>query len=135
MAAAEGARVIALEKASETGGTTRKSGGNAWVPDNYHTRALELKDSRDAALRYMARTARPQLYSPDAPNLGLPEWEYDGICRFIDEGATAFADLKEMGALTTLPLPDIPNFYSALDEEVYGRTLAPRQPGGERRHE
>jgi succinate dehydrogenase/fumarate reductase flavoprotein subunit len=131
MAAAAGASVIALEKAAETGGTTRKSGGNAWVPDNHETRALGLADSRDGALHYMARTARPHLYSPDASNLGLPEWEYDGICLFIDEGANAFADLEAMGALETLPLPDIPNFYSGVDEEVHGRTLAPRTPGGD----
>ena len=131
MAAAGGARVLALEKASEIGGTTRKSGGNAWVPDDHQTRTLGLADSRDGALHYMARTSRPHLYSPESYTLGLPEWEYEGICLFLDHGAKAFADLAEMGALTTFPLPDIPNFYSAVDDVVHGRTLAPRAPGGD----
>lgn len=131
MAAEGGARVVALEKAAETGGTTRKSGGNAWVPDDHETRALGLSDTREGALRYMARTARPQLYSPDLPHLGLPEWEHDGICLFLDEGAKAFADLEARGAFATFPLPDAPNFYSAVDEVVHGRTLAPRAPSGD----
>lgn len=106
MAATGGASVIALEKAAETGGTARKSGGNSWVPRNHHMQGLGLVDSRDGALRYMARTARPQLYSPDAPSLGLPQWEYDGICLFVDEGAKAFAELEQIGAFATLPLRD-----------------------------
>jgi hypothetical protein len=27
----------------------------------------------------MAKLARPRLYDPDGPTLGLPEWEYSGI--------------------------------------------------------
>jgi hypothetical protein len=131
MAAEGGAQVLALEKAAETGGTTRKSGGNAWVPDDHETRALGLSDTREGALHYMARTARPHLYSPDLPHLGLPEWEYEGICLFLDEGAKAFADLEERGVFETFPLPDAPNFYSAVDEVVHGRTLAPRAPSGD----
>ncbi|WP_051793105.1 FAD-dependent oxidoreductase [Amycolatopsis jejuensis] len=131
MAADGGARVIALEKAAETGGTTRKSGGNAWVPDDHRTHPLGLADTRESALHYLARTSRPQSYSPHSPFLGLPEWEYDGICLFLGEGAAAFADLAEKGALATVPLPDIPNFYSAVDDVVHGRTLAPCTPGGD----
>ena len=93
---------------------------------------LGLADSRDGALRYMARSSRPQLYSPDAPNLGLPQWEYDGICLFVDEGPKAFADLERIGAFATLPLRDSRNFYSELDEDVHklGRTVAVRDPDG-----
>ncbi len=132
MAAAGGARVVVLEKAAQTGGTTRKSAANAWVPGNRHMRALGLAESRDGALRYMARAARPHLYSPDAPCLGLPEWEYEGICLFVDEGGRAFADLEDKGVFATLPLAGIPNFYSELEEDVHkvGRTLALRAADG-----
>ena len=132
MAADAGSSVLVLEKAAQTGGTTRKSGGGVWVPDNHHMRVLGLPDSREGALRYMAKGSRPHLYSPDAPNLGLPEWEYEGLCLFVDEGARAFAALEAMGALVTLPLADFPNYYSALAEDVHklGRALAPREPSG-----
>ena len=62
MAADGGSRVVVLEKGSDTGGTTRKSGGGVWVPNNHHMHALGLPDSREGALRYMARTAYPNRY-------------------------------------------------------------------------
>jgi succinate dehydrogenase/fumarate reductase flavoprotein subunit len=132
MAAEAGARVVVLEKGAGTGGTTHKSGGGVWVPRNHHMEALGLPDSRDGALRYMARTARPHLYAPDAPHLGLPESEHDLLCAFVDEGGTAFAALEEMGALSMLALADFPNYYCAIEEDVHklGRTLGPREPGG-----
>jgi 3-oxosteroid 1-dehydrogenase len=132
MAAEAGADVLVLEKAAATGGTTSKSGGGVWVPDNHHMRALGLPDSRDGALRYMARTARPHLYAPQAPYLGLPESEYELLCTFYDEGGRAFASLEAMGALEMLALADFPNYYCAIEEDVHklGRTLGPREPGG-----
>ena len=72
MAAEGGSRVMVLEKSAQTGGTTRKSGGGVWVPDNHHMQRLGLVDSRDGALRYMACTAEPQLYDATSPTLGLP---------------------------------------------------------------
>lgn len=127
MAADAGARVLVLEKGAETGGTTRKSGGGVWVPDNHHMRALGLPDSRDGALRYMAKTAYPDHYDANAPALGLPANEYDLLCAFYSEGGTAFAELEAMGALRMLALPDFPNYYSSIPEDVhrFGRTLGP----------
>ncbi len=132
MAAEAGSQVLVLEKAAETGGTTRKSGGGVWVPDNHHMRALGLGDSRDGALHYMARTSRPQSYAPGAPHLGLPAWEHELLELFYDEGGAAFSSLEDMDAFTTLPLPDFPNYYCALpeDEHRFGRTLGPRLPDG-----
>jgi hypothetical protein len=132
MAAEAGSRVLVLEKAPETGGTTRKSGGGVWVPDNHHMRALGLPDSRDGALRYMARTSRPASYAPGEAHLGLPAWEHELLELFYDEGGAAFASLEDMGAFATLPLPDFPNYYCTVpeDEHRLGRTLGPRFPDG-----
>lgn len=132
MAADAGARVLVLEKGVETGGTTRKSGGGVWVPDNHHMRALGLPDSRDGALRYMARTAYPDQYDARSTTLGLSDNDYDLLSALYDEGGHAFETLEDMGALSMLALPDYPNYYCTLAEDVhkYGRTLGPSDQGG-----
>ncbi|HVW18585.1 MAG TPA: FAD-dependent oxidoreductase, partial [Solirubrobacteraceae bacterium] len=132
MAAEAGASVLVLEKAAEIGGTTAKSGGGVWVPLNRHMKALGIPDSREGALRYMARTSRPALYSPGASHMGLPEWEYEGLCLFVDEGATAFASLEDIGALAMAPVPDFPNYYTAVPEDVHkrGRGMSPVDDDG-----
>ena len=81
MAADCGARVLVLEKGSETGGTTRKSGGGVWVPNNQFMQQLGLEDSRDGAVHYMAATAWPERYDADSPTLGLDELDHDQIGR------------------------------------------------------
>lgn len=132
-AAESGASVIVLEKGRQAGGTTAKSSGGVWVPNNYHLRALGLEDGRDTSLRYMARASRPHLYSPDLPALGLPQWEFELIEVFYDNGAAAFEALEEMGALSTFPLHDLPDYYPAPDAEhvSVGRSLCPRTRTGD----
>jgi len=132
MAADSGSRVVVLEKGSETGGTTRKSGGGVWVPNNHHMRALGLPDSRDGALRYMARTAFPDRYDAASATLGLSDNDYDVLCALYDEGGRAFKTLDDMRALSMLALPDYPNYYCTIAEDVhkFGRTLGPRYRDG-----
>lgn len=127
MAADGGSTVLVLEKGSESGGTTRKSGGGVWVPSNHHMQALGLPDSREGALRYMARTAYPGRYDAGSPTLGMSDIDYDLLCALYDEGGRAFKALDEMGALSMLALPDYPNYYCTLPEDVhkFGRTLGP----------
>jgi succinate dehydrogenase/fumarate reductase flavoprotein subunit len=132
MAAEHGARVLVLEKGSETGGTTRKSGGGVWVPNNHFMEQLGLPDSREGALRYMARTAFPDEYDADSPTLGLTDNDHAVLCALYDEGGRAFEVLDELGALSMLPLPDYPNYYCTIPEDVhkFGRTLGPRYRDG-----
>ena len=68
----QGASVVMLEAADAPGGTTRRSGGAFWIPNNSLMRAQGLTDPRDDALKLMARLAYPSLYDPAAPRLGLP---------------------------------------------------------------
>ena len=132
MAADCGARVLVLEKGSETGGTTRKSGGGVWVPNNQFMQQLGLEDSRDGAVHYMAATAWPERYDADSPTLGLDELDHDLLCAFYDHGGEAFAELERMAALRMLPLPDYPNYYCTVPQDVhkFGRTMGPSDPGG-----
>ena len=75
----QGAEVIMLEKAAFIGGTTMRSGGGLWIPNNRFQRERGIVDAKEDAVRYMARYSFPHLYSRDAPRLGLPEHEYQLI--------------------------------------------------------
>ncbi len=48
-----GARVGVFEKAATVGGTSASSGGQIWIPNNPHQRAIGRADSREDALRYL----------------------------------------------------------------------------------
>src|SRR5262245_43569279 len=58
-----GAQVMVLEKASTWGGTTSRSGSGIWIPNNHLMRAKGYTDPKEDCLKYMARTAYPQLYN------------------------------------------------------------------------
>ncbi|HVI43197.1 MAG TPA: FAD-dependent oxidoreductase, partial [Anaerovoracaceae bacterium] len=58
-----GADVIMLEKGPLIGGTTLRSGGGYWIPNNRFQRENGIIDGKQDALRYMARYSYPQLYN------------------------------------------------------------------------
>lgn len=63
-AADAGSQVLVLEKAAETGGSTRLSGGVAWIPNNKAMKDKGIEDSRDMALEYATKNAMGQA-APD----------------------------------------------------------------------
>ena len=131
-AAKNGARVLILEKAPTVGGTSFRSGGACWVPNNHYLRAQGIEDSREDALRYMARAARPHLYSEDSPKYGLAAWEYDLHAAFYDHAGDVFEALSRMDAYRSLHVPDLPDYYAQLDENrvKQGRVLIPLRADG-----
>src|SRR5580704_13118416 len=62
-AADSGAKVILMERAPVLGGTARKSGGVAWVPNHSLLRSQGVVDKKEDCLRYMARFANPHRYA------------------------------------------------------------------------
>jgi hypothetical protein len=123
-----GNEVVLLEKAPELGGTAKKAAFWYWVPNNAPMRALGLVDEEADFLRYVARLARPTLYDPTSPTLGLSQWEYD-MCRAIYESASPAAELlAEKGALEYRHCPDVVDYWSELPEDKAptGRVLVPR---------
>jgi 3-oxosteroid 1-dehydrogenase len=56
-AAAEGAKVVLLEKAALVGGTTAVSGGLVWIPNNHHMHDVGVEDTPEEALGYIERNA------------------------------------------------------------------------------
>ncbi len=86
-ARAAGAEVIVLEKLPLLGGTTGKSGGVTWIPNNRFLRAAGIDDRKEDCLQYLARYAYPQEYYADSPTLGLRESDYKLLAAFYDNGA------------------------------------------------
>ena len=132
-AAAHGANVVILEKATEPGGTMKKSAAWYWIPNNTSMRDDGLVDERDDFVRYCARLARPHAFDASADDYGLSAWEYQTVCAFYDNAGAANDRLAEIGAIRPLYSPAIPDYHSTLPEASapYGRTLQIDRGDGE----
>jgi hypothetical protein len=119
-----GASAILIDKASEPGGTSAKSGAGMMVPNNRFLRELGRTESREDFARFLARVGRPVLYDPDHPTLGLPGWEYDLIDLYFETSAVGLERLEALGAIETMHVPDWPS-YNDVDEDRcrYGRVV------------
>jgi succinate dehydrogenase/fumarate reductase flavoprotein subunit len=131
-----GVKVVMYEKGPVPGGTTAKSGGAHWIPNNYFQQAEGIRDSKDDAVRYMARVAYPHLYRADHPTLGLAPGRHELITTFYDHGSRVVKALAAAGAMRIMmmqgltgPLPD---YQGQLPENNHalGRTLCPVDPDG-----
>jgi 3-oxosteroid 1-dehydrogenase len=131
-AAADGNEVLMLEAAPRVGGTTARSSGGYWVPNNSLMRARGLEDPREDCLRYMARLSFPDRYDPDADALGLDQRDYDMLAVYYDRAAEAVDWLTERGYVSTIEMigftgepGDFPPYYEMpdLDRAPYGRHL------------
>jgi 3-oxosteroid 1-dehydrogenase len=101
VAADGGAKVILLERAPILGGTSRKSGGVAWVPNHSLLRAQGVEDRKEDCLRYMARFAYPHRYAPADAMLGLDPLSYKLLEAFYDNGSKVIDHLsKDAGGAT-----------------------------------
>ncbi|MDL2273322.1 FAD-dependent oxidoreductase [Oscillospiraceae bacterium OttesenSCG-928-G22] len=132
-----GASVIMLEKAAEIGGTTARSGGGYWIPNNRYQREAGYEDDRAQCLRYMARCSYPHLYNPDDARLGLPAREYALLAAYYDNAADMVEHFSDIGALASMPeinwtgKPQV-DYLDHLPENggIRGRSLYPRDPDG-----
>jgi len=131
----KGARVIMLEKRNRYGGTTEKSGGVFWIPNNSFLRAGGVEDTRVDAIKYMARLAYPTLYDPEDPNFGLDKNQYELIATYYDQAAVAVENLQKMGALDPTPWiawdgQFMPDYFAHFEENKVprGRALVPKDP-------
>ncbi|MFA5708826.1 FAD-dependent oxidoreductase [Mycolicibacterium sp.] len=123
-----GASVMMCEKADAPGGTTARSGGGMWIPNNFHLRAQGIVDDRDRMLRYMARSAHPTKYRPQDPAFGLTDREFELIECFFDHASEVVDELVGDGVLDMWG-HDFPDYYSDLPECVpWGHQLAPTLP-------
>lgn len=97
----EGASVVMLEKADKPGGTTRRSGGGFWTPNNRHMKKRGVVDDRIQAIKYMCRLSFPQLYNADAANYGVPLREFENIEMYFDRAAEMVEHHESIGVFET----------------------------------
>jgi 3-oxosteroid 1-dehydrogenase len=130
--AAQGRSVLLLERGEVPGGTTAKSAGTMWIPNNPIMRLQGIDDDRDAAIRYMARVAHPDTYSSAEMFLGLRRDQYRLLEMLYDQGATAFSYLAGLGAVPYDPdtITLYPDYHAELDEDEapVGRSVRVRLP-------
>ncbi len=95
----KGNSVKMVEKAETFGGTTARSAGVLWIPNNFVIRERGDKDSKEACLRYLIRFSFPQRYNPDSPTLGVSQHAYSLLEAFYDNAAPAIDLLRKEGVL------------------------------------
>jgi len=139
-AAQGGTRVLVLEKAPAIGGTTARSGGAYWIPNNHLMRAKGVEDPKDAAVKLMARLAFPSVYDPEAPLSGLDRFSHDALSSYYDLAPQVVERLERAGVIRSqiaalrpgqIATDGItwthPEYHAELPENKapYGRTLNP----------
>ncbi len=97
-----GSEVMMVEKGVLYGGTTLRSGGGFWIPNNRFQKEKGIIDSKEDAIRYMARYSFPQLYNPEDPHLGLPENEYNLITTYYDTASRMVDYFWDIGAIKSI---------------------------------
>ena len=132
-----GADVIMLEKGAIIGGTTLRSGGGFWIPNNRFQKERGIADAKEDALRYMARYSYPHLYNPEAPMLGLMKNDYELMDTYVDRAHEAVEFLEGCGAVKTIQeinwtgQPQV-DYMDHLPENkgIRGRVLYSQDPEG-----
>jgi succinate dehydrogenase/fumarate reductase flavoprotein subunit len=127
-----GAQVIILEKAAAPGGTTAKSEGAYWIPNNHHLRAKGRVDRKEDALRYMVRGAYPFQFRDGAQRHGIGQHEFDLIEAFYDNAGPVVEELEQLNITRALlaELPDYQDHYDGRATPSSGRVLLPLKPDG-----
>jgi 3-oxosteroid 1-dehydrogenase len=138
VAHAQGASVIMLEKGAALGGTTMKSGGEPWIPNNRFLKAQGIVDNRDDCLKFMARGNYPQRYNPSDPKYGLSDYEYNHLAALYDNGSQAIDYFMQIGACQFVqaiafglnaPPPDYLDHVPE-NKVLHGRLVAPTNTSG-----
>lgn len=94
-----GDSVVVIEKAGIVGGTSVKSGGVYWVPNNPVMREQGYEDPREDALKYMVKYSYSQYYNPEAERYGAFPNDFALIEAMYDRGSEAIERLAELDAL------------------------------------
>ncbi|MFA7439914.1 MAG: FAD-dependent oxidoreductase [Sphingomonadaceae bacterium] len=128
-----GAKVMLVEKMPLLGGTTGKSGGVLWIPNNFFLKSQGKVDEKQDCLRYMARYAFPQQYNAASPTLGLADADYRLLVAFYDNGSVAVDKLRSLKAVdfeefrmyhANIPAPDYADHLPE-NKMPTGRALQP----------
>jgi succinate dehydrogenase/fumarate reductase flavoprotein subunit len=96
-ASLSGLEAIVLEHAAHVGGTSARSSGTVWIPDNHHLRAHGVQGDRERADRYLTsllgERANPVLLET-----------------FLDNAPRMLADLEERAGIVFRPYMTYPDY-------------------------
>ncbi|MCK1368517.1 FAD-dependent oxidoreductase [Bradyrhizobium sp. 62] len=113
VAAAEGLRVLVIEKTAFVGGITAWSDGMVWIPASAKMKEAGLTDSVTDAVRYLSSTV------PEPANAGLR-------AAFLARGPEAVAYLEANTQVRLKPVKACPDYYpERLGATTGGRVLEP----------
>ncbi len=119
-AAADGLRVLLIEKSRLVGGTTAVSGGMVWVPGNGRTAGAACPDTLERARRYLDHTV------PEGRDGAL-------LDTYVAQAAPAVADLERRTSVRLRPAASYPDYHPDLPgASPGGRVLEPEPFDGRR---
>ena len=137
---AAGASVMIVEAADHAGGTSAKSAGSMWIPNNAMLRERGQQDSLADFLRFASRSAYPESFDPESSSFGLPEASLKLLTTFYQQAPQVIESLREMRALDTTTFefgpasaPLMPDYYDNPEfnpGSAKGRVLQPRGKDG-----
>lgn len=128
---AKGLDVIVVEKADKFGGTTKRSGGRYWIPNNAYQKEIGIIDDKEACLKYMIRLSYPAIYNEKAEFYGLDHESYKLFEAYYDNASKAvdkLAELDIMKSSVDYSWKNQPygNYQDQLQESIIrGRSLYP----------
>jgi hypothetical protein len=92
-----------LEKDKKViGGTTSKSGGIFWIPNNPLMQKEGLVDEKEDWLAYAARKSYEHKFDKSKPQYGLSDREYDWLSTYYDAGPEMVQGLVDTGVAANL---------------------------------
>ncbi|KAF6525340.1 hypothetical protein HZS61_011135 [Fusarium oxysporum f. sp. conglutinans] len=120
-----GLRVILAEKEDHVGGTTFRSGGCMWMPDNFLMKETGIQDSKEQAARYINAVAKLTCSS-------LEEQAFHGRLRderldaFLTQGPEMMKYFRDQGFRWMAKPSQFPDYHPHIEGAVHhGRTLDP----------
>lgn len=93
-----GDSVVLIEKSPLFGGTSAKTAGVFWIPNNFTLKEKGIKDSREDCLEYLARFSSPEKYNKRSPNMGLGRHALSLLEAFYDNASSAIDFLRSKAA-------------------------------------
>ena len=113
VAAAEGLRVVLIEKSPFVGGTTAVSGGMVWIPANAKAKQAGMADTTERARLYLKQTVHGR-------------FNENARCAFLRSGDKAIAYLERKTSVRLRPVKIYPDYYPDLPGATTGgRVLEP----------
>jgi 3-oxosteroid 1-dehydrogenase len=119
-AAHAGLRTVVIEKATHFGGSTARSGGGVWIPNNEVLRAAGVSDTPEAARQYLHAIVGDVVSA-------------ERIDTYLERGPDALSFVLRNSPLSMQWVPDYSDYYpEAPGGRLGGRSVEPKPFNGKR---